>query len=101
MCYSALVSQKAKDLGLTYKARVQIDMYENYMLRRLDGEDIKVALGFDYEWIKSAETPGEKKVAKLIKECHKQQIGEFETEIFKQKKRLNEAEKKLAVKTTK
>jgi putative SOS response-associated peptidase YedK len=101
MCYSALVLQKAKDLGLRYYARVQTDMIEEYIRRRLNGEDVKVALGFDYEWIKSAETPAEKEIAKLIKECHKQQIGQFETEMFKQKKRLNEAEKKLAVKTTK
>lgn len=101
MCYSALVSQKAKDLGLRYFARVQIDMLHDYIRRRVEGEDVKVALGFDYEWMRAAETPAEKEISKLIKEVHKRQISEFETEMFKQKKRLNEAESKLKVKTTK
>jgi putative SOS response-associated peptidase YedK len=101
MCYSAMVEQNVKKLGFRYKARIDQGLFDDLFTRRLDGEAIKFPLALDAFFIKEAETPGEKEIKKLAEEYQKRQISEIETDIFKQKKRLADAERKLAVKPVK
>ncbi len=48
MCYSAMVQQNLKDLGLRYHARLDIESFESFFQRRLNGEPLKSALGLEY-----------------------------------------------------
>lgn len=101
MCYSAMVQQNAKKIGLRFQARVQYDMYEDLMARRLAGEKITVNKAFETQFTLKPESAEIRKIAKLISDWHKEQIPEIEKQIFAQKKRLADALRSLEKKTTK
>lgn len=101
MCYSALVTQNAKNLGLTYRARVQLDLFEDLFQRRLEGSGARIPLAMEAPFLAGAETPSEKKIAEAIREFRRRELSKYEQEIFKQSKRLADAERLLKTKTTK
>lgn len=101
MCYSAMVKQNAKKLGLTYDARIQTEMYLELMSRRLTGEKIYINLAMDEQFLEDPATAQEKAIANKIEAWHKQKVTENEKLLFAQKKRLADAERKLEVKETK
>lgn len=101
MCYSAMVKQNAKKLGLKYDARVQTEMYMNLVLKRLGGEKIAMNLAMDEQFLKNPATTEEKAIAKKITEWHQRRVTECEQVLFSQKKRLADAERKLKDKETK
>lgn len=101
MCYSAMVEQNAKKYGLRFKARVQTDLYDHLFHRRLNGEKLYLNKALEYQFTHFAESAEEKKIAETILKWHSQQITELEQELFKQKKRLADAERTLESKITK
>lgn len=101
MCYSALVTQNAKNLGLTYKARVQVDLFDDLFRHRLEGSGARISLAMEAPFLVDPETSIEKKIAKSIREFRRMEIARFENELFKQSKRLADAERVLISKTTK
>lgn len=101
MCYSAMVEQNAKKYGLRFKARIQTDLYDHLFHRRLNGEKLYLNKALEYQFTHFAESAAEKKIAEAIRKWHEQQISTLEQELFKQKKRLADAERVLQTKITK
>jgi len=87
--------------GLKYKARVRTDLYDDLFRRRAEGERILVNKAMELPFLSAPEDAAEESIAKNIRLWRENQTRAFEAEIFKQKTRLNEAEKKLATKPTK
>ena len=101
MCYSAMVLQNAKKAGLKYYARVQHDMYYGLFKRRLEGEKLYLNKALEHQFTVEGTSEKEKEIALLIIKWHEQQIPIIEEELFKQSKRLGDAERALLAKATK
>jgi len=100
MCYSALVEQNLKHLARLTKARVAVDKFEALFHRRAEGEDIKLAKALEVNF-QTPESAAERRIAADIRAFQASQAKQWEAELFKQKKRLADAERQLAVRATK
>src|SRR5688572_7500456 len=100
MCYSAMVKQRLKSLGLSYEARVDYDRFETFFDLRSKGEKITVSSVMESDF-EDPKTPAEKRIKKSIDAYKETCIRDFEKELFVLKKRLADAERKLASKPTK
>jgi len=100
MCYSALVEQNLKHLARLTKARVAIDQFQELFHRRAQGEDIKIAKALEGNFL-APESAAERRIAADIRAFQASQAKQWEADLFKQKKRLADAERQLAVRITK
>lgn len=100
MCYSAKVEQNIRDLARHFAATLDYSEVERLMMERLAGRSIRLARGFEWNFSnpKSAE---ERRIQELDAGYRSKKTAELEQEVFKQKKRLGDAERKLKVKETK
>ena len=101
MCYSAMVLQDAKKLGIRFHARVQTELYDHLFKARLAGEKLYINKGMEQTFLAKPENAKEKVIAESIKKWHTDQISEIEEALFAQKKRLADANRVLETKTTK
>ncbi|MDR3608389.1 MAG: SOS response-associated peptidase family protein [Oligoflexia bacterium] len=100
MCYSAMVLQHLKSLGYRFKARIQTDLFEELYQRRSAGEKLKIPRAMDYNFTTPSELPSVE-VANYIHSYLRRLGSELEQELFAQKTRLAEAERKFKEKKTK
>lgn len=100
MCYSAKVEQNIRDLARHFAATLDYSEVERLMMERLAGRPIRLARGFEWNFAhpQSAE---ERRIQQLDAEYRSKKTTDNEQEVFKQKKRLADAERKLKVKETK
>lgn len=101
MCYSAIVEQNSKSFAVKFKARVQIDLYNDLFERRAKGEKLTINKGMEHPFIKDPQGDIEQSIALHIRLWRENQTRVFEEDLFRQKTRLNEALKKLETKPTK
>ena len=99
MCYSALVEQKLKSIGLRFKARIQTELFEDLFRRRVKDDTIKIPRALEANF-DLPETPEEVWIKRHIEAYRERRAGELEAELFKQKKRLADANRTLALKET-
>jgi putative SOS response-associated peptidase YedK len=101
MCYSAQVESKWKRYVRDMEAQISLPDFHELALRRLsDSSQFRLPRGFDLEFA-APQTQHERAIKDLIDQYRQAQVTKVETEIFAQKKRLADAERKLAVKETK
>lgn len=100
MCYSARVKAAHHSYVKLTGARIDIEQFlELYGFRQQD-PGIRIARAVDH-WFDEPETAGERKLHKLIVDHRKGETTKLEQELFALRKRLAEAERKLATKPTK
>lgn len=103
MCYSAQIE---RDYGRYLRvvgpqnALNKEDFVRKYWERQNDFPSMKIPKFVD-AWFKHPQTDQEAKVAEAISLYNANRISTIEQELFKQKKRLADAERKLQTKTTK
>lgn len=100
MCYAAKVAQNIKDLARQFSATMDYSEVERLMMERLAGRPIRIARGFEWNFA-NPQTPEERRIRELDGEYRTKKVAELEQDIFKQKKRLGDAQRKLKVKETK
>jgi putative SOS response-associated peptidase YedK len=100
MCYSAMVEQ-SKNAGFRVKARVDIELLRRLFERRVAGEKIKIPRALDFEFLENPESTEEKELQGLIRDYYRKADTEDQQELFAQRKRLGDAERKLNEKVTK
>jgi len=100
MCYSAMVKQKCKTLGLDFEARVDLNLMEDIFDRRLRGESIIIPKGLEHCFL-NPQSDLEKSIKSKIDSFHEEQIQTLQKELFTLRKRLVTAEQKLKEKPTK
>lgn len=96
MCYSALVRQAHRKLARELGAIVDEPAYEALAQARLERGGIKMPKAMDDALVADGGLAGH-----LVTEWRKQQATELEQEIFAQRKRVADAERKLQTKVTK
>lgn len=100
MCYSAKVEQNIRDLARHFAATMDYSEVERLMMERLAGLPIRLARGFEWNF-SNPQSAEERRIKELDEEYRSKKVAELEQEVFKQKKRLGGAERKLKIKETK
>jgi len=91
--------QDLKKLERHFQAKPRLDMFEALFRRRLSDKQIKISKALELNF-EAPRSPAEQRIKDSIVEYRVQQSHELEQELFKQKKRLADAERKLKTKTT-
>ena len=100
MCYSAQVWDAYQKYQRTFGAKIDFQEFVRLYGIRNDAGSIKALPGMDRSF-EAPETPEERQIRSLIDAYELTEKNRLELEVFQQKQRLVEAERKLAVKETK
>jgi putative SOS response-associated peptidase YedK len=101
MCYSAMVTADWKAFLRETGVQMCLPEFHELMTRRLtDASGFRLPRGFELEFGRP-QTPDEHAIKALNDQYRKAQVMKLEMEIFAQRKRLADAERKLAVKESK
>ncbi len=100
MCYSAQIRQDYRAWVREWGADVDIDEYQRLYWRRSQGEKILIPKAMDAAFAEPSNAL-EREIRGLIETFDAQRAHQLEAEIFAQRRRLAEAERRLAVKPTK
>jgi putative SOS response-associated peptidase YedK len=101
MCYSAQIKADYTQFARSFGAHISIrDFFDIYWRRAHDDSKIKVPKAMDALFAAPA-TDEERDIAGLIAEFNAAETARLEQELFKQRKRLADAERSLQTKTTK
>lgn len=101
MCYSALVVSGWKRFCSQNGVKMSLQEFADLQERRYhDAVEFKLPRGFDLEF-SNPQNDDERAIKTLIDQYRKDRAGKLEREVFAQRKRLADAERKLAAKPTK
>jgi len=100
MCFSALVRQDLQWLVKRYGAEIAWEMFEELFRQRLDDPEIQFSRALDV-YILRMQDERARLSQTYIERYRAQQAHVWEQELFKQRKRLMDAQRKLQTKETK
>jgi putative SOS response-associated peptidase YedK len=100
MCYSAQIRASYKRYVREWGADVSIKQFFRLYWLRSQGAKIKIPKAMDAAF-SEPETDEERQIAEMISAYNAEQTTKLEQELFKQRKRLADAERTLQTKTTK
>lgn len=100
MCYSADVWADYHQYRRRFDAKIDIREYVRMFVRRNEGEKIKIPKGIEMAF-QNAKSQEEHEIQALIAEWNASEATKLEQELFKQTKRLNDANRVLQTKETK
>ncbi len=100
MCYSAKVQQNLRSLARRFGAKIDWPLFERLFRQRLLDPDIRVARALENNFQQPA-SPPEEHIHADIEAYRRQLARQLETELFRQKKRLADAQRTLREKPTK
>lgn len=100
MCYSAKVIQSLREYARLMGASPDDAQIEALLQARLADPSIRIPRGFERNF-DQPHSEAERRIRQLLDQSREANITKFEHEIFSQKKRLADAQRKLAQKETK
>jgi putative SOS response-associated peptidase YedK len=100
MCYSAQIEEAYRAYLRMTGAEMDLVQFVDIYGQRAAGRNVRIPRGFDRNF-DAPKSPLEMEIKKLIDQYRSDSISALEQEIFAQKKRLADAERKLQVKETK
>lgn len=100
MCYSAMVKADYKKYVQMFGAAMSIREFYDVFYRRAEEGKLKIPKAMEAAF-DNPQTDDERAIKSLIDRFNAQQATKFEQELFKQRKRLADAERTLQTKTTK
>jgi len=100
MCYSAQIRHDYAKFVRTYGAIIDIAEFVRLYWNRGQGAKLKIPKAMDAAFA-DPQTEDERRIAALIAQYDREQASLLEQEVFKQRKRLADAERALQAKTTK
>lgn len=100
VCYSAQIESDYREYVRLYGADVSIREFVRLYWERRNGAKVRIPKAMDAVF-EEARSPEEREVREMIREFNAAEASRLEQEIFKQKKRLADAERTLKVRTTK
>jgi putative SOS response-associated peptidase YedK len=98
MCFSAVVVQNLDLLAQKAKARVDLELFAELFARRAAGADIKLAKGLEANFL-SPHNAVAVRIAQDIATWQEATASKWQIELFQQKTRLADAERKLKART--
>ena len=100
MCYSALIRHDYNKFLREYGAVMDIDAFMRMYWTRKQDAKVKIPKAMDAAFAQP-QSDDERTIKALIEEFDREQASKLEQEVFKQRKRLADAERTLQTKTTK
>lgn len=100
MCYSAQVVQEYNTYVRDYGAHISIHEFVKLYVERRGGAKIRTAKALD-DAFRNPQSPEEREIHSLVVAYNATEIAKAEQELFKQVKRLADAERALQTKVTK
>ncbi len=100
MCFSAQASFDLNELKREYDALIDYQLFADLLEQRLTNSAIKIPKAMEANFL-APTTAIEEQIAKSIHQFRKTEAGRLEAELFKQTKRLADAERKLQSRETK
>jgi putative SOS response-associated peptidase YedK len=100
MCYSAKVIQSLREYARLMGASADYAQIEALIQARLTDSSIRIPRGFERNF-DQPQNEAEQRIRALLDQARQASITKFEQEIFAQKKRLADAQRKLQQKETK
>ena len=100
MCYSAQIEANYKRYVRLFGADISLKEFVALYWTRAQGAKIRIPKAMDAAFAEPANAD-EREIARLIAEFNAQESARLEQELFKQRKRLADAERTLRTKTTK
>lgn len=100
VCYSAMVEQSVKSLGIRFAARIQLDLFEDLFQRRLRDSHFRIPKAMERDFLEP-NTEAEERIRDLILAYRGEEGQRLEIERKKQRERLAAAERALARRATK
>lgn len=104
MCYSAMVEQHLRSIAREFRAEIDWQMFADLFCSRLE-RDVKVSRALEANFFGPASSAAPNELERLTRTYIEQYRGKLasslEHEVFKQKKRLADAQRSLKVKETK
>lgn len=100
MCYSSQIAAEWKKYRRHYGVEISLREYFDLFWRRAQGEKIKIPKGME-DGFMQPETDAEAEVKAVIDRWREAEATRLEQELFKQRRRLADAERSLATKVTK
>ena len=100
MCYSAIVWQHYGDYVRAFGADINITEFFRLYVDRKDTPTIKIPKAMD-DAFRKPRNDEEKLITQLIEQYNSERASELEQELFKQRRRLADAERSLQTRTTK
>lgn len=100
MCYSSQIIAEWKRYVREYGVEIDVKEYFNLFWRRQQGEKVKTPKAMDDGFMRP-QSPEEGQIAEAIAEWRAAETMRFEQELFKQRRRLADAERALSEKPTK
>lgn len=100
MCYSAQIRADYRTYVRLFGAHISIKEFFNTFFKRGQDSTLKIPKAMEAAF-DDPQTPEEREIKALIDEYKLDQATKYEQELFKQRKRLVDAERKLQVKETK
>ncbi len=100
MCYSAQIVQEYEKYVRTLGAQVDLDAFVRLYWERRDNPAIKIPKAMDAQFARPGSDQA-REIKALIDEYDRSQAARLEQELFRQRKRLADAERVLQARTTK
>jgi len=100
MCYSAQLWADYRKYVREFRAKVSISAFRDLFFKKSQGAKLLVPRGMELAFA-DPQTDEEREVWELILQCRKNEAQVFETQLFEQRKRLADAERKIAAKPDK
>jgi putative SOS response-associated peptidase YedK len=100
MCYSSQILAEWKRYVRSYGVEISVRDYFDLFWRRAQGEKVKIPKGLE-DGFREPETEAERDIKALIDQWRAAEVSRLEQELFKQRRRLADAERALATKPTK
>jgi len=99
MCFSAVIQQDLDLMARQHKARIDTGLFEDLFARRAAGADIKLAKGLEANFLNHRDAAA-RRIALHIATYQEATASKWQIELFKQKTRLADAERKLKARAT-
>lgn len=100
MCYSAQVESQYRRYVRETGADLDLEQFEEIFGWQMTDPSIRIPRALD-RWFDAPRSDGEQRIRVLIDQYRAAMVSKLETEIFAQRRRLADAERKLASKPTK
>lgn len=100
MCYSAQIWAEYKKYVRAYDVEIDLATYAELFWSRLEDDRIKIPKAME-DAFNVPQSEQERRIKDLIDQYQTRQAGKLEQELFKQRKRLADAERTLQTRTTK
>lgn len=95
MCYSAMIEADLRELEKLFRVKIDWSSFDEAYKIRNDYSQAMIPSGLDSYIIQNAETPTQKRLAKMAKEHYKAEIEKFSSKLKKYEQDVKDFEAKL------